>query len=143
MLSKWRDTNTQQTGALTTESPRWVTHLNKYICIFFLLVEIRSGFIQLNISPEIILTLRSNIDLRRLQILPHHLDALHYPNKVVLDMQCKLFISNYGYRRIHWVLLFNNIGRPEAKITGHLTFEQILATILGFTFLSGDSTAFC
>lgn len=34
VLSKWRDTNTQLTGALTTESPRWVTHLNKYICIF-------------------------------------------------------------------------------------------------------------
>lgn len=35
-----------------------------------------SCFIQLRISPEIILTFRSNIDSRLLQILPHHPRAI-------------------------------------------------------------------
>lgn len=60
-----------------------VRTFNVYFC-----VKSRSRFIQLNISPEIILTLRSNIDLRRLQILPH-LDAQNCPYKVMFDREEK------------------------------------------------------
>lgn len=72
-----------------------VRTFNVYFC-----VKTRSRFIQLNISPEIILTLRSNIDLRRLQILPH-LDARNCPYKVVWQVgRTLLFHSEFTYLNI-------------------------------------------